>query len=136
MRASFLSFLSLAFVCTLTLGPKLESSDSELAAKLVGTWTLSLTDPLTNKLSGEVTYKSDSSYEGVIFIKQSDETKRWDFAGNWKIEKSRLILSLTKSSVPDISPVGHVSSVLIDHITDKELVTILDDGKRQVRIRK
>jgi hypothetical protein len=97
---------------------------------------LSPTDPTANKLSGEITYKNDSSLEGVIFIKQSDETTRWDFAGNWKIEKGRLITTLTKSSVPDIAPVGHVNSVQIEHITDKELVEVLDDGKREVRIKK
>jgi hypothetical protein len=136
MRAYFLSYLFLAFCCVLSFGAKLESSDTELATKLIGTWTLSPTDPLTNKLSGDVTYKSDSSYEGVIFIKHSGETTRWEFAGNWKIEKSRLISTSTKTNIPDLGPVGKVDSVRIDHITEKELVLVQDDGKLLTRIRK
>jgi uncharacterized protein (TIGR03066 family) len=136
MRTYLLSCLLLALVCTSAFGAKSDPSDKELAAKLVGTWTLSPTDPLTKKLSGDITYKSDASYEGLIFIKHSDGTTRWDFTGTWKIEDRKLILTYTKSSVPGVAPVGQVSILPIDHITDKELVTIGDDGQRKTRIRK
>jgi hypothetical protein len=136
MRAKFFALAAFILICTSVFGGKLKQSDVELTSKLVGTWGLSPTDTRAKKLSGEITYKSNLTYEGVIVIKLQDSTTRWEFAGNWKIENHLLTETTTKSSVPDISSVGHISTVQIDFISDKELVEIKAEGRRESLIRK
>jgi hypothetical protein len=136
VRAYFFTLAALVLFCTSVFGEKSEQSDKELTSKLVGTWVLSPTDTRTKKLSGEITFKGDSTYQGVIVIKLQDNTTRWAFAGIWKIENHILTETTTESSVPDIAPVGHISIIQIDSISDKELVEIKAEGRRESLIRK
>src|SRR5262245_29262554 len=107
-----------------------ELSDEQIRTKLVGTWLVD--EELARTLSGEVTYDKDFTFEGLIVMKLPNKTVPWKFAGKWKVEGGKLTYEYTRSSLPDLLPVGTVSTDRVISVGDKEFVSVTEKGKRQV----
>lgn len=129
-----LSLFLIILIQAVAFAANQELSDEQIRTKIVGTWLPD--EELARTLTGEVTYKKDFTFAGLILMKLPDRTVPWEFAGKWKVESGKLTYEYTKSSIPDLLPVGRVSTDRIISISDKEFVSITEKGKRQVRIRK
>lgn len=111
-----------------------ESEDVRLQSTLVGTW-LSPSNT-TNLVKGEVTYRKDESFFGNISIASTNGIVQWEFGGKWKIEGKKLKLEYTRSTIPQIAPVGKITHDVIISLATNEFVFVDQYGKRQVRRRK
>ncbi|MEO6033799.1 MAG: lipocalin family protein [Verrucomicrobiota bacterium] len=111
-----------------------KQSDAELRQKLVGTWVPDAV--LGRTLTGELNYRTNSTFDGFITIRRQDLNLNGRFAGTWRIEGSKLTLRYTRSDVPRLIAAGRVTVDRILSITEKELVFVSEEGQRETRRRK
>jgi hypothetical protein len=102
-----------------TVGTNSVGTDEELRRKFVGVWTsdgVCLHGIATNTLDGKSISKgwvtgTNCNPRGVARYLES----------TWQIENGILITRITKSSDPDITPVGWTGRGRVSHITDGEM---------------
>ena len=106
-------------ICAVKLQAK-PLEDREASAKLIGTWMVRPDDHSPVIGAGIYTFRRDGTYLVRGSVKFRDHYIDIEGQGTWRIVNGVLIQDVTKSSVPDIVPVGRIFHDILLGVTDEE----------------
>ena len=110
-------------------------SEPELVGKIVGTWMAHPNEYGLLLKGGIYTFRADKTFLGSGAFGSGSRHLDVSIEGNWWIEGNVLCQEVTKSSFPEIVPVGHVYRETILGISDEECWVRDDEGKEHLRTR-
>jgi hypothetical protein len=131
MRIVSIGLLAALIACGFKLQAK-PPEDREAAAKLVGTWMIRPDDYASIMRGGIYTFRSDGTYLTQGSVKFRDHYITVEGQGTWRIDKGVLIEDVTKSSVPEIVPVGRTYHDILLAVSDEECWIREEDGKEHI----
>jgi hypothetical protein len=127
LATAFVVSVSFAF-STLAKPP----SERELVEKIVGTW-MAHPDEYGFLLKGGIyTYRADKTFLSSGAFGTGSRHLDASIEGKWWIEGNVLYQEVTKSSFPEIVPVGHVYRETILGISNEECWVRDDEGKEHL----
>jgi hypothetical protein len=106
--------------------------DREAAAKLMGTWMIRPDDYASIMGAGIYTFRGDGTYLAQGTVKFRDRYVTVEGQGNWRIVKGVLIEDVTKSSVPEIVPIGRTYHDILLAVTDEQCWIREEDGTEHI----
>ncbi len=104
--------------------------DAQITELLVGKWAIDF-----QLMKGSHHYTKDGSFYVDASIKDLDKWLQLSMAGTWKVSDGVLIETITKTNMPELLKVGHVSRARVVFIDQSTLRFRGDDGKEIVRQR-
>ena len=131
MRLVLIGLVAALIACGFKLEAK-RLEDREAAAKLVGTWMIRPDEYASIMSGGIYTFHSDGTYLAQGSVKFRDHYIAVEGQGTWRIAKGVLIQDVTKSSVPEIVPVGRTYRDILLAVTDEECWIREEDGKEHI----
>jgi len=131
MRIVSIGLLAALIACGFKLQAK-PLEDREAAAKLVGTWMIRPDDYGSIMGAGIYTFRRDGTYLTQGSVKVRDHYITVEGQGTWRIAKGVLIQDVTKSSVPEIVPIGQTYRDILLAVTDEECWIRGEDGKEHI----
>jgi hypothetical protein len=106
--------------------------DRGVAAKLTGTWIIRPDDYASTMRGGICTFRRDGTYLAQGSVKFRDHYVTGEGQGNWRIVKGVLIEDVTKSSVPEIVPIGRTYHHILLAVTDEGCWIREEDGTEHI----
>jgi hypothetical protein len=112
--------------------PKLQGKppeDQEMAAKLVGTWMAHPDEYGFSMKTGIYTFRADKTFVSSGGFARGGRHLDVEIEGKWWIENSVLFEEITKTSFPEVVPLGHIYRGIILGISDEGCWLREEDGK-------
>ena len=107
-------------------------SDAEASRLLLGEWKGQKRPGLVDST---MTFKADGTFDSSATIATPGGEITIKVEGKWRVEKGILIEELTKSSRPDLVPVGLSTGDMLLSVTDKEYRYRSEKGTEGVDVR-
>src|SRR4051812_22137236 len=94
--------------------------DAEATKLLIGSWVVPGEQYTATSKDGGFTFRADGTFSsyGVFHIPNQD--LRIEVEGKWSVKDGVLVEDLTKSSQPQMAPVGSLTRDTLLIVTDKE----------------
>jgi|SRR5689334_964009 len=93
--------------------------DREATAKLIGTWMIRPDDHGLIMGNGIYIFRRDGTYTARGSVKVRDHYIDVEGQGNWRIANGVLFQDVTKSSLPEVVPIGRTYHDVLLGITDE-----------------
>jgi len=110
--------------------------DAEVSRLLVGSWVVPREQYTATSKDGGFTFISDGTFSSYGVFHVRDQDIRIEVEGKWSIKDGVLIEELTKSSQPQMAPVGTLTRDTLLAVTDKEYRFRTDRGVEHTYVRK
>jgi hypothetical protein len=94
--------------------------DAEATKLLVGDWVVPPEQYTATSKAGGFTFRPDGTFSSYGVFHIGDKDLRIEVEGKWSVKDGLLIEELTKSSQPQMAPVGTVTKDTLLGVTDKE----------------
>jgi hypothetical protein len=131
--------ISTAFLLVTLLVSRLIATpppDAEATKLLVGTWVVPREQYTATSKDGGFTFRADSTFSSYGVFRIRDQDLRIEVEGKWNIKDGVLIEELTKSSQPQMAPVGDLTRDTLLTVTDKEYSFRTERGVEHTYVRK
>jgi len=124
--------VTLAF-SQLSAGPP---PDPEATKVLIGSWVVPMEEYPATISDGGFTFNPDGTFSSFGVLRYDDQVMRLEVEGKWSIKNGVLIEELTKSSQPQISPVGTLTRDTLLVVTDRQYRFRTESGVEHTYFRK
>jgi hypothetical protein len=131
-NALYRSVSTAVVILAVSGSPKLQGKppeDREIAAKLVGIWMAHPDQYGLSMKAGIYTFRADKTFVISGGFAHGGRHLDVEVAGKWWIENSVLFEEITKTSFPEVAPIGHVDRETILGISDEGCWLREEDGK-------
>ena len=126
------------FLATIFVASRLSAAlppDSEAAKLMKGSWAIPVEQYGGAVKDGGNTFRADGTFTSFTVLPGHGQDRRLDVEGKWSIKDGILIEKVTKSSQPDIVPLGFTTRDTLLSVTQREYRLRTEQGKERSRLR-